>query len=342
MGQSTSWTQLYGRAKRGVNIHYGIDSYVSTCNKSFMTPGSVQHAMGDRLAGIAKEITPAEQKVARALTTSAMLAGFETVAALAKRAGVSGPTVVRFVTRLGYASYADFQRALLNEMEARGTSPLTLYHRVDTKPGALLEQSATAFTDGLAQTFRRLSIADFEYAVTALAERRNQVFITGGRFSRLLAEMFYLHLFQIRPNVSTLVPGLQTRSDQLLNVKSKSVLVAYDFRRYEAETVDLVVHAKARGAMVILITDPWSSPAARHADAVLAAEVVSPSPFDSLVPACALTEALIAEITIRAGEKGRLRIEELESLREGYEWQSVQSPGKRRSRNAKPKAAMAK
>ena len=96
----------------------------ATCNKSFMAAGSKSHAVGDRLAQIASDTTPAEQKVARALTTSAMLAGFETVAALAKRAGVSGPTVVRFVTRLGYASYADFQRALLNEMEARGTSPL--------------------------------------------------------------------------------------------------------------------------------------------------------------------------------------------------------------------------
>jgi DNA-binding MurR/RpiR family transcriptional regulator len=271
-----------------------------------------------------------------------MLAGFETVAALAKRAGVSGPTVVRFITRLGYQSYADFQRALLNEMETRGNSPLSLYHRAETRPGALLEQSATAFTEGLAQTFRRLSIADFEFAVSALAERRNHVFLTGGRFSRLVAEMLYLHLFQIRPNVSTLVPGLQTRFDQLLDVGPRSVLVAYDFRRYEAETVELVVHAKKRGATVIVITDPWTSPAARHADAVLAAEVASPSPFDSLVAAFALTEALIAEITIRAGEKGRFRIEELESLREGYEWQSVQSPGNRRSRNAKPKAAMAK
>ena len=59
----------------------------------------------------------------------------------------------------------------------------------------------------MSETFRRLSIADFEFAVSALSERRNHIFITGGRFSRLLAEMLHLHLFQIRPNVSTLVAG---------------------------------------------------------------------------------------------------------------------------------------
>ncbi|MDP9138023.1 MAG: SIS domain-containing protein, partial [Pseudomonadota bacterium] len=83
---------------------------------------------------------------------------------------------------------------------------------------------------------------------------------------------------------------------------------------------------KERGATVIVITDPWSSPAARHADAVLAAEVASPSPFDSMVPACALTEALIAELTVREGRKGRSRIQDLEALREGYEWHEAAKP----------------
>jgi DNA-binding MurR/RpiR family transcriptional regulator len=299
-----------------------------------MAAGSDHHAIADRLSEVASEITPAEQKVARVLTTSAMLAGFETVAALAKRANVSGPTVVRFIARLGYSSYTDFQRELLREMEARGTSPLSLYHRAEARPGVLLEQSATAFSNCMSETFRRLSVADFEFAVTALAERRNHIFITGGRFTRLLADMLHLHLFQIRPNVSTLLPGLQSRFDQLLDVGPRSVLVAYDFRRYEAETVHLVTRAKARQATVIVITDPWNSPAAQHADAVLAAEVASPSPFDSMVPACALTEALIAELTVREGQKGRLRIQDLERLREGYEWHEKPSSKGRRARSA--------
>src|SRR5262245_38706237 len=107
-----------------------------------MPEGSGVHAIADRFAAIAASTTTAEQKVARVLTTSAMLAGFETVAALAERAGVSGPTVVRFIARLGYESYAEFKKALLREMEARSTSPLSLYHRADARPGALLQESA--------------------------------------------------------------------------------------------------------------------------------------------------------------------------------------------------------
>jgi DNA-binding MurR/RpiR family transcriptional regulator len=304
-----------------------------------MAPTHHLAAIAERIETAAPDITPAEQKVARALTTSGMLAGFETVAALALRAGVSGPTVVRFIARLGYASYTDFQRALLREMEARSTSPLSLYHRADARPGALLELSAAAFANSMSETFKRLSVADFEFAVAALAERRNRVFVTGGRFTRLMAEMLHLHLFQIRPNVSTLLSGLQSRADQLLDIGPRCVLVAFDFRRYESETVEIVERAKARGATVIVITDPWTSPAARFADAVLAAGVASPSPFDSMVPACALTEALIAELTVREGRAGRSRVQDLEILREGYEWRD---PPKQRAEQRKPERTTAK
>lgn len=296
-----------------------------------MPAGADFHAIAERIEAIAADITPAEQKVARELTTSGMLAGFETVAALAERAGVSGPTVVRFIARLGYESYTDFQKVLLREMEERSTSPLSLYHRAEARPGTLLRESATAFSASMTETFRRLSVADFELAVAALSEPRNHIFITGGRFTHLLAEMLHLHLFQMRSSVSTLLPGPQSRADQLLDVGSRSVLVAYDFRRYEAETVDIVRRARERGATVIVITDPWNSPAARYANAVLAAEVASPSPFDSMVPACALTEALIAELTVRAGQRGRERIQDLEILREGYEWhEEPRSKGRRK------------
>src|SRR5262245_11485153 len=315
-----------GLSPDSVNIHYGIDSGFGSCNKSFMPPAADFHAIAERIEAVAADITPAEQKVARELTTSGMLAGFETVAALAERAGVSGPTVVRFIASLGFDSYTAFQKELLPEMDAPTPSPLSLYHRAEARPGALLRESAAAFSACMTETFRRLSVADFELAVAALSEPRNRIFITGGRFTRLLAEMLHLHLFQMRTNVSTLLPGLQSRADQLLEVGPRSVLVAYDFRRYEAETVAIVRRAKERGAMVIVITDPWNSPAARHADAVLAAEVESLSPFDSMVPAAALTEALIAELTVRAGRKGRERTEDLEILREGYEWQEEARP----------------
>ncbi|MFB7758506.1 MurR/RpiR family transcriptional regulator, partial [Streptomyces sp. NPDC056121] len=57
----------------------------------------IRHKLGD--------LSPAERKVARVLLANYPSAGFETVAVLAERAGVSAPTVIRFVGRLGYRGF---------------------------------------------------------------------------------------------------------------------------------------------------------------------------------------------------------------------------------------------
>ncbi len=160
-----------------------------------------RNRIADRIRALAAEISPAEQKVARVLSSSAMIAGLETVATLAERAGVSAPTVTRLATRLGYGGYSEFKRALLQEMEDRGSSPLSLYHRADASPGDVLRRSSAAFGKGIEQSFARLSHGDFEKAVGLLVDPRRAVRLTGGRFSHLLAQMLYLHLFQLRANV---------------------------------------------------------------------------------------------------------------------------------------------
>ncbi|PMZ44376.1 MurR/RpiR family transcriptional regulator, partial [Pseudomonas sp. GW247-3R2A] len=45
---------------------------------------------------------------------------------LAEHAGVSDPTIVRLVKKLGFSGYADFQDALLSDMDHRLRSPSAL------------------------------------------------------------------------------------------------------------------------------------------------------------------------------------------------------------------------
>src|SRR3546814_13445745 len=66
--------------------------------------------------------------------------------------------------------------------------------------------------------------------------------------------------------------------------------------------------AEARGAHVVLFTDPWMSPIAEIADVVIIASVEVDSPYDSLAPAVAQIEALVAHAVVR--EKRAMRSEE--------------------------------
>jgi DNA-binding MurR/RpiR family transcriptional regulator len=290
--------------------------------------------VADRIRQATQDLTPAEQKVARILFSSAMLAGLETVASLADRAGVSGPTVIRLTTKLGFDSYPDFQKALRDELEERSNSPLSLYARTSrNRPGDLLAKSRDVFTEGMRQSFDRISPAEIEGVIGALCDLKRSVHFAGGRFTQLVAQIMFLHLYQMRPSVRMIQPGLQARDDQLLELGPKSVLMIFDLRRYQADSVSLARAAKARGATILLVTDPWESPIAEFADHILIAEVTSPSPYDSMVPAFALAEALIAEVINRLGSGAVKRMRDLEGLREGFEWTGDGGSGRRKPKN---------
>jgi DNA-binding MurR/RpiR family transcriptional regulator len=287
--------------------------------------------VADRIRAIADGMTPAEQKVARILFSSAMLAGLGTVASLAGRAKVSGPTVIRLTAKLGYASYPEFQAALHRELEARGTSPLSLHARSKpAKRGDVLAKSVEVFAAAMQRSFERASPAEFAAIVAALCDQRRTLFLAGGRFTQLIAEALYLHLFQMRAGVRLIRAGLQARNEQLLEIGRKSVLLICDFRRYQANSVSLARAAKQRGATVLLLTDPWESPIAEFADRVLIAEVTSPSPYDSMVPAFALAEALIGAALEALGKKAIARMKDLEGLRVGFEYQGDDRAGTKR------------
>ena len=54
------------------------------------------------------------------------------------------------------------------------------------------------------------------------------------------------------------------------------------------------LQVRAQGGAVVLVTDRWLAPIAGTADAVLSCEVDAPSAYDSLVPAMAVVETVVA------------------------------------------------
>src|SRR5260370_14939966 len=78
-------------------------------------------------------LSPAERKLARVLLASYPIAGLESVARFAERAGVSPPTVTRFITKLGFKGYPEFQQVLRHEVQAPLASPLERFR--EEKPG---------------------------------------------------------------------------------------------------------------------------------------------------------------------------------------------------------------
>ncbi len=262
--------------------------------------------VADRLRQLLPTLPAAERRVARVVLANYPVAGLETIARLASRSGTSGPTVLRLATRLGMAGFSELQQILRDELEARERSPLTAYglqpelgDDLPASAAAMLGQAVTSSVSAVERT-------DFNQAIEMMVAPRARVSTTGGRFSGVIAEYLAAHLQQLRSGVS--VVRMADRVPALLDLTRRDVVVVFDFRRYQADVVNFGRTAAARGAQIILITDPWMSPLATAARLVLTAEVVAPSPFDSLVACMALVETLVAGIVAVQGDQPRARI----------------------------------
>ena len=92
--------QLRNAVCEASSIYYRVDPIISACNVCYMNVETeiVPHeiTLGELIQQRTDRLTPSERRVARVLFATNLMAGFDTVAELAERAQVSGPTVVRF------------------------------------------------------------------------------------------------------------------------------------------------------------------------------------------------------------------------------------------------------
>ncbi|HEY7042137.1 MAG TPA: MurR/RpiR family transcriptional regulator, partial [Nocardioidaceae bacterium] len=238
--------------------------------------------------------------------------GLESSGQLAQRVGVSGPTVSRFVSRLGFDNYGAFQRALREDLQARVKSPIEVYRthvdpKVDRDATSPLEAAGDVLAEAVVATLRQVGPTDFQDATTYLTDSRRQVLAAGGWFSHLLAGYLTALLRQFRPRVHLVQPVASERAAALADLETRDIVAVFDFRRYERDTFEFAKEAKHSGARIVLFTDPWLSPVADLADAVLPAHVVGPSPFESLTPTLALVETLVTAVAQGMGELGDRR-----------------------------------
>jgi DNA-binding MurR/RpiR family transcriptional regulator len=263
-------------------------------------------------------LTPTERRPALALLANYPVPGLETVAQFAKRADVSGPTILRLIAKLGFTSYPDFQQALRDELEVRLQPPLAkTLPRAGRAKGRrdFLGTYGRALVGNIERSLADLPRAEFEGAVELLADRRRRISLIGGRFTASLALQFYLHLRELRPRVQLVSGQTATWVEHLLDVGRKDVLVVYDIRRYQEDVVRFAQEAASLGANIVLFTDPWLSPVAAVARHVFALRTGAPSSWESFAALSALTEAMIARLHERCWGEAKRRMETLEKLR---------------------------
>lgn len=274
-------------------------------------------SIAERLRRDLGRLTPNERRAAHRLLADFPFVGLETAARFGEQAGVSAPTVLRMIAKIGFSSYGAFQDELKQELAARRETPLTKGLR--TYPDDPLASFAAAMVDNLRATAANVPRDEFTAVAALLSDPRRTVHLLGGRFTDALADYMTAHLRVLRPNVRRIVGQPAAWHDQLLDIGRRDVVILFDIRRYSGDLEVFAARAAGQGAVVVLLTDPWLSPISKVARHVLPAHVAVPSVWDSSGGLLLIVEALLAAVATSQGEAGRKRLEALEAIRNAPE-----------------------
>jgi DNA-binding MurR/RpiR family transcriptional regulator len=271
-----------------------------------LSQSTVTELIGDGM----DSFSPSERRVARALLADYPSAGLRTAASLAKDAGVSAPSVVRFAAAIGLESFSALQSALRDELSLRSQGPLgrVQWQAEDGSNAEMLVRRATALAGDAVSSLASIPPTEIDRAIDLLADSSRRLFLTGGRFSSALAQHLAINLEPIRPRVRLVTDPFGADMIRVVDLAARDIYLLIDFHRYQRSTVELARLAKRRGASIILITDRKLSPAASDADVVLPINVSAPSPFYTLSAGIMLVELLVIPVFHRLGKKGEQRM----------------------------------
>ncbi|MHA4734418.1 MurR/RpiR family transcriptional regulator [Ensifer adhaerens] len=261
-------------------------------------------------------LTPSEERIIQVLLAEYPIAGLGTANSLAKKAGVSDPTVTRLVVKLGFEGFPDFQAKLISDVETRLQSPLQMMESKKSQVGdeGPVVTYLRSVSNLVEKTIGATPVTTYDRAAKLLMDAR-QVVVLGGRFSRHVAGMLGSYILQFRSNVRDADTLSAQEFDTLVDMGRKDVLVVFDYRRYQRDVVEYSTQAAANGVKIVLFTDQWLSPIAEVAEVTIIAPQDVASPYDTLVPSLAQMEALVASMVANMTSEMRGRIEKLESIR---------------------------
>lgn len=261
------------------------------------------------------EMTRSEVMLAEAILADYPVSGLGSITEIAGKAGVSTPTLLRMVRKLGFSGFPDFQAQLRIELGEVISDPIAKRNawRNERLDGHVVNRYASATLENQRLTLENLDIEAFDEMCGLLADPDRRVFVAGGRVSHTLAQYLFLHLQMIRANVR-LMPGNTAWAHDLLDLEAGDLIILFDVRRYQNDTLQIAQMAHEKGAVVVLFTDPWRSPIHRIASFSFGARIAAPSAWDSCLALMLLAECVVSTLQELTWDTVKTRNSDLEAV----------------------------
>ena len=260
-------------------------------------------------------MTATDRKVARVLLSHYPMVGLQTLAEVSEKADVSAPSVIRCIKKLGFSGYPNYQKALHAEiadlLADRQPAESTSDNRhLPTR----VRRQYDAINDAVQQTFSLLHEAELVGAARLIGDQAKRVSVVGGVESMPLAEVMYQRLMTLRPQCSLLGADPLQRSERLIDVNKRDVIIAFDLQPYDTDLSAFTRVASERGGQLVVFTDNEMSSITEAARFVFVAADVGQALAANTSAVC-LIDVLLAEVQRIIGEPADERLRQLHEAR---------------------------
>ena len=261
-------------------------------------------------------LSKSHKKIADYILSNYDKVAFMTASSLGKKVNISESTVVRFAGSIGYDGYPELQRELQESIKSK----LTTVQRFEMSKGHNESDYLTKIMMGdiynIRHTIDHVDVDMINIFISKMIGAR-KVHILGLRSSSILANYLGFYLNFILPDVHVVRETAQDVYDQLLNMTSEDVLVAFSFPRYSKRTYDCVDYAITNNIPILGVTDGLNSPLFEKTEFCLTAKYSMNTFVDSFVAPMSLMNALIIGTSIKK-EGVENNLERLERIWEDY------------------------
>lgn len=248
-------------------------------------------------------------------------AAFMTAAAMAKAAGVSESTVVRYAVSLGYEGFPQLSAELAREVKGR----LTLAQRLEQSYGSgvrseLVTSVLSADMERIADTIKMTDKAAFEAALDMIMKAR-RIYVAGLRQEAPLAGMLAFYLNMILGHTSQVSSSSMSEVfEQLLDLGEEDVVIGISFPKYSLRTLKVMEFANERRCGIISITDGKHSPMNIYSSVNLFARSDATSVVASLAAPLSLINALVAGLCLRDADGIGSRLSALDDIWKDFQY----------------------
>ncbi|MBL8331704.1 MAG: glucokinase [Rubrivivax sp.] len=218
----------------------------------------------------AAELSPAELRVAEQVLAQPRTVLNQPIAEIARAAGVSQPTVIRFCRSLGCEGLADFKLRLASGLT--GTLPIT--HVQVTNDDSTVELGAKVLGNTASAILHmrgQLNREMIERSIECLARARRVEFCALGAYAAVAVDAQYKFLRFGIPAGAAADARMQLLSVGVLGPGDVVVVISIGGRA--PELLEVADRARERGASVVAITAS-GTPLARKADTTIAVDHV--------------------------------------------------------------------